>query len=157
MLLGQNFCKQRETKLFTINIEFCSCFCCSSNKLVVRTVTKVHIAYGERVGELLASGLTPVSGPNFYTVLQPFIGDAFIIDSNLKGNSVFLLSIEIFKHGGDQNGCGKRTRNSKGLWLLDVGCYHCKSLQSLEEKVKLTANCQCSRDFVISAGEGVLC
>lgn len=88
----------------TFNIEFCSCLSRTSSKLVFCSVTKVRIANGETVGELLASSLASVSGANFHPILEPFVSNVLIVDIDLKSNSVPLLSVEILKHGSDKNG-----------------------------------------------------
>ncbi len=64
-----------------------------SHKLVFSSVSKVNISDGERVRELPAADLTSVRRLDLYAVLQPFVGDALIVDGDLEGDGVSLLSV----------------------------------------------------------------
>lgn len=63
----------------------------------------MNVSDGEGVRKLPTADLAPVRRLNFYAVLQPFVRDAFIVDGDLKGDSVSLLGIQVLQHGGDQN------------------------------------------------------
>ena len=64
--------------------------------------------------ELLAADLTSVRRLDLHAVLQPLVGDALVVDGDLEGDGVSLLSVQVLQHGGDQDGCrGEDTSGEK--------------------------------------------
>lgn len=84
----------------------------SSHKLVLSSVSEVNISDGERVRELPAADLTSVRRLDLNAVLQPFVGDSLVIDGDLEGDGVSLLSVQVLQHAGDQDGCRRKTTAS---------------------------------------------
>lgn len=76
----------------------------AGHKLVLSAVSEVNVANGQRVGQLPASDLAPLGRLDLHAVLQPFVGDALVVDGDLEGDGVPLLSVQVFQHGGDQDG-----------------------------------------------------
>lgn len=70
----------------------------------------MDVADGERVRELSAADLTAVRRLDLHPVFQPFVGDAFVVDGDLKGDGVPFLSVQVLQHGGDQDGCSGQVR-----------------------------------------------
>lgn len=84
----------------------------AGHKLVLSSVSEMNISHGERVRELPAADLAPVGRLDLHAVLQPFVGDALVVDGDLEGDGVSLLSVQVLHHGGDQDGC--REERSSG-------------------------------------------
>lgn len=89
---------------FTFDKQVCGGGCRAGHKLVLSSVSKVNISNGERVRELPAADLTSFRRLNLYAILQPFVGDALVVDGDLEGDGVSLLSVQVLQHGGDQDG-----------------------------------------------------
>lgn len=83
----------------------------ASHELVLAPVSKMNIADGERVRELSAADLTTVRRLDLHPVFKPFVGDPFVVDGDLKGDGVSLLSVQVLQHGGDQDGCREEPRS----------------------------------------------
>lgn len=64
----------------------------------------MNVSDGERVRELPAADLTSVRRLDLHAVLQPFVGDALVVDGDLEGDGVSLLSVQVLQHGSDQDG-----------------------------------------------------
>lgn len=77
----------------------------AGHKLILAPVSEMDVADGERVCELSAADLTAVRRLDLHPVFQPFVGDAFVIDSDLEGDGVSLLGVQVLQHGRDQDGC----------------------------------------------------
>lgn len=101
-ILYPAYCERVNHKL-TFDKQVGSCSGRSGHKLVLSSVSKVNVPYGEGVRELPAADLTPLRRLHLHPVLQPFVGDALIVDSDLKGDGVPLLSIQVLQHGGDED------------------------------------------------------
>lgn len=56
------------------------------------------------MSQLFAASLAPVRRPDLHTVLQPSVRDLVIVDVDLKGDRVFLLSVEVLQGRGDDDG-----------------------------------------------------
>lgn len=75
----------------------------SSHKLILSSVSEVNIPDGEGVRELPSSDLTPVRRFELHAVLQPLVGDALVVNGDLKGDGVSLLSVQVLQHGRDED------------------------------------------------------
>lgn len=73
----------------------------------------MNVPDAERVRELPAADLTSVRRLDLHAVLQPFVGDALVIDGDLEGDGVSLLSVQVLQHGGDQDGWRGKYRSGE--------------------------------------------
>lgn len=87
------------------------CDCRTSDEAVGGAVSKVDISDAQRMRQLFAASLTPVRRPDLHAVLQPSIQDAITVDVDLKGDRVFLLSIQVLEALCDGDG-----------WKTSGGC-----------------------------------
>lgn len=80
------------------------CGCRASNEGVGGAVSKVDISDAQSVSQLFAASLTSVRRPDLHTVLQPSVQDVITVDVDLKGDRVFLLSIQVLEGLCDDDG-----------------------------------------------------
>ncbi|CAG5962715.1 unnamed protein product, partial [Menidia menidia] len=71
---------------------------------VLSAISKMDVPDAQSVGQLFAAGLASVRGLDLHPVLQPFVGDSLVVDGDLEGDGVFLLSVQVLQHRRDQNG-----------------------------------------------------
>lgn len=70
------------------------------------------------MGDLLAADLTPVRRLDLDTVLQPFVGNALVVDRDLEGDGVSLLGIQVLQHGCYQDSYRRaKTNMERKSWL----------------------------------------
>lgn len=80
------------------------CDCRTSNESVGGAVSKVDISDAQRMSQLFAASLASVRRPDLHAVLQPSVQDVVTVDVDLKGDRVFLLSIQVLEGLGDEDG-----------------------------------------------------
>lgn len=80
------------------------CDCRTSNESVVGAVSKVNISDAQSVSQLSAASLASVRRTDLHAILQPSIRDFIIVDIDLKGDRVFLLSMQVVKGLCDDDG-----------------------------------------------------
>lgn len=78
----------------------------------------MDVADAQSMVELSASNLASVCGSNLYTILQPFVGHALIVNIDLKGDGVFSLSIDVLHHCGDDESCKHQRQTLASLPLI---------------------------------------
>lgn len=87
------------------------------HKLVLPPVPKVDVPDAERVRELPAADLTPVGRLDLHAVLQPLVREALVVHSDLEGDGVSLLSVQVLQHRGDEYSCRQRTLKNTTMYF----------------------------------------
>lgn len=88
----------------TLNVKVSLCACRASGERVGGAVSKVDVSDAQSVRPLSAASLTSVRRPDLHAVLQPSIQDVITVDLDLKGDRVFLLSIQVLEALCDDDG-----------------------------------------------------
>lgn len=70
---------------------------------VLSAVSKVSVPDAQSVSQLFAASLASVGGADLHAVLQPFVRDFLVVDVNLEGDEVFLLSVHVLQHRRDED------------------------------------------------------